>query len=54
MITKINEAKTLENHITCDCKCKFNSTACNSIQKWNNETCQCEYKSYHECKKDYM
>ena len=24
MITKINEAKTLVKHISCDCKCKFN------------------------------
>ena len=27
---------------SCDCKLKFNSTTCNSDQKWNNETCQCE------------
>ena len=27
------------------CKCKFNSTTCNSNQKWNNKTCQ------YECKK---
>ena len=38
----------------CDCKCKFNSTACNSNQKWNNETCQCECKNYRTCKKDYI
>ena len=34
-----------------DCKCKFNSTACNSKQKWNNKTCQCECKNYRKCKK---
>ena len=33
MITNKNEAKTMENHISCDCKCKFNSTTCNSNQK---------------------
>ena len=27
MRTKINEAKTLIKHISCDCKCKFKSTA---------------------------
>ena len=27
-ITKINEAKTLVKHISCDCKRKFNSTTC--------------------------
>ena len=35
MITNKNEAKTMAKHISCDCKCKFNSTACNSNQKWN-------------------
>ena len=29
MITNRNEAKTLVNHISCDCKCKFNSPTCN-------------------------
>ena len=30
MITRIYEAKTLIKHISCDCKCKFNSATCNS------------------------
>ena len=37
MITKKIEAKTMTKHISCDCKCD-----CNSVQKWNNKTCQCE------------
>ena len=32
MITNRNEAKTRTKHISCDCKCKFNSTTCNSNQ----------------------
>ena len=42
MITRINEVKTLVNHISCDCKCKFNSTTCNSKKKkkWNNNKCE--------------
>ena len=40
-------------YISYDCKCKFNSTTCNSNQKWNNKTSQCECKNHHECKKDY-
>ena len=44
MIKNKTEAKTLVQHTSCDCKCKFNSTACNSNQKWNNEKCQCECK----------
>ena len=35
MLTNKNEAKTMVKRITCDCKCKFNSTACNSNLKWN-------------------
>ena len=53
MITNKNEVKTLVKHTSCDCKCKFHSTACNSNQKWNTETCQCECKSYRTCKKYY-
>ena len=50
LITRINKAKTTIKHISCDCKCKFNST-CNSNQKWNNDTCQCECKKYRALKK---
>ena len=39
-VTKIIEAKTLVKHITCDCKCKFNSTTSYSNQKWNSDKCQ--------------
>ena len=53
MITKKNEAKTMTKHISCDCKGKFSSTTCNSKQKWNNKTCQCECKNYRQCEKDY-
>ena len=37
VITNKNEAKTMAKHISRDCKCKFNSTTCNSNQKWNNK-----------------
>ena len=53
MITNKNEAKTMIEHISCYCKCKFNSTTCNSKQKWNKKTCQCECKKYCECKENY-
>ena len=32
MITNKIEAKKMTKHIACDCKCKFNSTTCNSNQ----------------------
>ena len=44
MITKINKVKTLAKHVSCDFKCKFDSTICNSSQKWNNGKCQCHCK----------
>ena len=33
IITDKNKAKTMAKHISCDCKCKFNSTTCNSNYK---------------------
>ena len=30
MITNENQAKAMTEHISCNCKCKFNSTTCNS------------------------
>ena len=44
LIANKNEAKTMTEHISCDCKCKFNSTKCNSSQIKNNKTWQCECK----------
>ena len=51
MITNKNEGKAIKKHISRDCKSKFNSTTCNSNQKWNNKTCQYECKNYGKCKK---
>ena len=53
LIANKNEAKTMTEHISCDCKCKFNSTKCISNQKWNNKTCQWECKNHRTCQKDY-
>ena len=40
-------------HISCDCKCNFNSATCKSHQKWNINTFQCKYKNHRQRKKDY-
>ena len=40
-------------HILCNCKCKFDTAICNSNQKLNNETCQCECKNYRTWKNGY-
>ena len=53
MLKNKNEAKTMTKHISCDCKCKFNSTTFNSNQKWNKKTCQCECKNYRKNSKTY-
>ena len=50
VITNKNAAKAMTEHIFCDCKCKCNTTICNSNQKWNS---QCVCKNYRVCKKDY-
>ena len=49
MITNKKEAKTMTNHISCDCKCKFNSTTCKSNQKrlqLESQPCICENDKY--------
>ena len=33
IINRINESKTLTKHISCNCKCNFDGTKCNSNQK---------------------
>ena len=53
MITNKNEAKTMVKDISCDFRCKLNSTTCNSNQKSNNDACQREFQKYRKCKKDY-
>ena len=53
MIRNKHEAKAMKKHKSGDCKCKFNSTTCNSNQKWNNKTWPCECKKYCTCKKNY-
>ena len=53
MITNGNESKALVKDIPLDGKYKFNRATRNSIQKWNNDKCQCECKKYRMCKKDY-
>ena len=33
LVTNKNEAKAMTEHVSCDCKCKFNSTVSNSNKK---------------------
>ena len=43
MIARTYEAKTLIKHISCECKCKFDSTTCDSVQKYNNDISHCGF-----------
>ena len=36
VVTNKDEANATAEHISCNCKCKLNSTLCNSNQEWNN------------------
>ena len=42
MILGINESRTLTKDISCECKCRFDRTKCNSSQWWNNNKCRRE------------
>ena len=39
-----NETRDIEWHNTCKCKYRFNSSACNNKQRWNDDKCRCECK----------
>ena len=54
MVTNKNETTTMLKHISCDCKWKYNSTACSSNRKLNNDISQCECKSYRKCRKNIV
>ena len=42
MITEINELKTLSEHMSCKCECKFDDRKYKSNQTWNNDKCRCK------------
>ena len=44
LVSGINETRRMEWHKTCKCKCRFNSSACNNKQRWNDDKYRCECK----------
>ena len=38
----LNETRNVLWHISCKCVCRLNSSACNSKQIWNSDTCKCD------------
>ena len=43
-MSRTNEARHIEWHEMCKCKCKFGANICNNKQCWNKDKCRCECK----------
>ena len=35
LVSGTNEARRIEQHEMCKCKCRFNTSICNNKQRWN-------------------
>ena len=44
MIRRKTESNLLTEHISCDCKCRFDTKKCNLNLIWNNDQCRCQCK----------
>ena len=44
LVSRTNEARRIELHETCKCKCRLDESLCNSKQYCNNKKCRCECK----------
>ena len=55
---RLNETRNVLWHESCKCICQLNSSACNSKQIWNSDTCSCDGNEYFAgimtCNKGYM
>ena len=45
LMLRTNEARFIEWHETCKCKCRSDAIICNNKQRWNNDKCRCELKN---------
>ena len=46
LLSRTDEARHIELHEMCKCKCRFNSSVCNNKQPWNDDKCRCECKKF--------
>ena len=57
-LMRLNENRNALRHESCKCVCKLNSSACNSKQIWNSDTCTCDcnedFAGIINCTKGYM
>ena len=44
LMWRTNEARFIEWHETCKCKCRLDAIVCNNKQHWNKNKCRCECK----------
>ena len=44
LMSRTNETRHTEQHKTCKCKCRLDSSVCNNKQRWNEDKCRCECK----------
>ena len=43
-MSRTEETRHVEWHVTCKCKCRLDPSVCNNKQKWNEGKCRCECK----------
>ena len=43
-MSRTNEARFIELHETCKCRCRLDAIVCNKKQCWSNDKCRCECK----------
>ena len=57
-LMRLNETRNVLWHESCKCLCRLNSSACNSKQIWNSDTCRCDcnedFAGIMTCNKGYM
>ena len=44
LMSRTNETRHVKWHETCNCKCKFDASACNNKKHGNDDKCRCECK----------
>ena len=44
LMSTINENRHIEQHETCNCKCRLDGSVCNNKQRWNEDKCRSECK----------
>ena len=43
-MSRTNEARHIEWHKICKCKCRLDASVYNNKQRWNEDKCRCECK----------